>query len=443
MSGTSVVDEPALTGLSPDEVASRQADGRSNAFDEASSRSVWSIVRANVFTLFNAIIGACFLVLLVLGRWQDALFGLSAVANAFIGSGQEYRAKRALDRLALLNAPLARVLRSGEETEIPSAEVVLDDVLVLRAGDQVPADARVLRSTRLQVDESMLTGESDAVDKDAGSDILSGSIVVAGEAHARVHHVGRRFVREPLRERGQALLPHAQRAAVVDQPRAAVGDLAHRSGRPARAERPDDRGRRVAEAIASGAWRDAAVGAIAAIVAMIPLGLVLMTSITFAVGAVKLTRRQVLVQELAAVEGLARVDIICLDKTGTLTEGDIVFDGSHPLHADAAPGWHEVLAWYGAQPDANATARCLAEPYTDAARRRAGAQRIEFSSARKWSAVAFADGPAGTWVLGGPEMVLPRGGRRPDPARRHGAAGARPRRDRDAAPSCSRAVPAS
>lgn len=414
MTGGSTTEQTSQ-GLSPEEVAARLADGRSNAFVEASSRSVWSIVRANVFTLFNAIIGACFLVLLFLGRWQDALFGLSAVANAFIGSGQEYRAKRALDRLALLNAPLARVLRSGEEKDIPSAEVVLDDVLVLRAGDQVPADARVLRSTRLQLDESMLTGESDAVDKDAGSDILSGSIVVAGDAHARVQHVGAdSFANRFASEAKRFSLMHSELRSSINRVLTWVTWLIGPAALLVLNAQMIAAGG-WEEAIASGAWRDAAVGAIAAIVAMIPLGLVLMTSITFAVGAVKLTRRQVLVQELAAVEGLARVDIICLDKTGTLTEGDIVFDGSHPLQTDAAPGWEQVLAWYGAQPDANATARCLAEPYTrlpDAE----PAARIEFSSARKWSAVAFADGPAGTWILGGPEMVFPTASGGQDPA---------------------------
>ncbi|MET0977075.1 MAG: HAD-IC family P-type ATPase [Leifsonia sp.] len=407
MADGSAATDTTTTGLTADEVAVRLADGRSNAFVEASSRSVWSIVRANVFTLFNAIIAACFLVLLLIGRWQDALFGLSALANAFIGSGQEYRAKRALDRLALLNAPHARVLRAGEQREIVPSEVVLDDVLVLRSGDQVAADARVVRSTRLQLDESMLTGESDPVDKEPGAEVLSGSIVVAGDGLARVEKVGadsfaNRFASEARRF---SLMTSELRSSINRVLKWVTWLIGPAALLVLNAQMVAAGG--WADAISSGAWTDAAVGAIAAIVAMIPLGLVLMTSITFAVGAVKLSRRQVLVQELAAVEGLARVDIICLDKTGTLTEGDIVFDGSHPLSATAAPGWERVLGWYGAQPDANATARCLAAPYTEAVQYEP-AERIEFSSARKWSAVAFDSGPVvGTWVLGGPEMVFP------------------------------------
>src|SRR6478736_8137455 len=165
---------PALDpGLSAADVAERVAAGRTNAHTADTSRSVWNIVRANVFTLFNGIVFACFLVLFLLGRWQDALFGIAAFANSIIGCVQEFRAKAALDRLALLNAPRARVRRERAEAEIAPADVVIDDVLVLRAGDQVPADADVIESRALQIDESMLTGESDAVDKQLGDEALS------------------------------------------------------------------------------------------------------------------------------------------------------------------------------------------------------------------------------------------------------------------------------
>jgi cation-transporting ATPase E len=395
-----------LTGLTSADVAERIAEGKTNAFTQASSRSAWSIIRANTLTLFNGIIAGCFLVLLIIGRWQDALFGFSAIANAVIGSVQEFRAKRALDRLALLNAPNARVLRDGTETEIPVAEVVLDDLLILRAGDQVPADGVVVQSTGLQLDESMLTGEADAIDKVNDAEVLSGSIVVAGSGLARADKVGadsfanrfadeaRRFslVRSELRAGINRVLKWVAwivgpiALLVLNSQMMVAGGWA--------------------EAIEGGTWQTAAVGAIASIVAMIPLGLVLMTSIAFAVGAVKLSSQNVLVQELPAVEGLARVDVVCLDKTGTLTEGDIVFGEAHPLGA-AALGWEDVLAWYGVQPDSNATAQCLAEPYP-AVPDATPSGRIAFSSARKWSAVGFDDGPAGSWVLGGPEMVFPR-----------------------------------
>ncbi|MDO7881800.1 HAD-IC family P-type ATPase [Antiquaquibacter soli] len=393
------------TGLTAAEVAERRADGRSNDYSPPSSRSLGMILRSNILTLFNAIIAGCFLLLLLLGRWQDALFGLSALANAVIGTVQEYRAKRSLDQLALLNAPAARVRRDGAELQVAVAEVVLDDLLELRPGDQVPADAVVIISAGLELDESLLTGESDPIDKTAGDRVLSGSIVVAGEGAARVDRVGADSFANQLASEAKrfSLVTSELRSSINRVLRWLtwlVGPLALLVLN----------GQMVAAggwgpAIESGRWRGAVVDTIASVVAMIPLGLVLMTSIAFAVGAVKLSRRKVLVQELAAVEGLARVDIICLDKTGTLTAGDIVFDDVHPLVEEAGDDWRDVLAWNGADPDANATARCLAPRFAVESPLTV-AQRIPFSSSRKWSAVSFATGPAGTWVLGGPEMVF-------------------------------------
>ncbi len=392
-------------------MTSRVERGLTNRVPDTTSRSLWQIFRANVFTLFNAIVGTCFLLLLLLGQWQDALFGLAAAGNAVIGVVEEYRAKKSLDRLAVLGAPHARVLREGEIHDIATADVVRDDVMVLRAGDQVTADAAVLESTGLEVDESLLTGESDPVDKDPGSEVLSGSIVVAGHGTARVVRVGaasfasrltadaRRFslvnseirnsLNRVLRWIAWVLLPVV--ILVVN------GEVQSRGGWQA--------------AFSTGAWSSALVGVIASVIAMVPLGLVLLTSVAFAVGGVRLASHNVLIQELAAVEGLARVDVLCMDKTGTLTEGGLVFDAVHPLTPE--PGWEQVLAWFGAEPEANATARCLSTAFEDDG----GLQPVSsvpFSSARKWSGVSF-DGrgrAAQTWILGAPEMVLVTGGRR-------------------------------
>ena len=400
----------ATSGLSAAEVAERVAAGRTNAFVQDTSRSVWSIVRANVLTLFNGIILACFLVLLAIGRWQDALFGFSAVANAVIGSVQEYRAKRALDRLALLNAPHARVLRDGAEAEVDAAAVVADDTLVLRAGDQVPADALVSSAHGLQLDESMLTGESDPVEKAPADRVLSGSVVVGGEGTAVVDRVGADSFANSLAAEAKrfSLVASELRSSINRVLKWVAWIIGPVALLVLNAQMISQGG--WMEAWESGAWRDAAVATIASVVAMVPLGLVLMTSITFAVGAVKLARQQVLVQELPAVEGLARVDLICLDKTGTLTQGDIVFDAAHPL-AEVS-GWEGVLAWYGVQNDANATARSLAAPFPEV-RADAPLDRVAFSSARKWSAVTFGDG---MWILGAPEMVF--AGASDDPRRR-------------------------
>ncbi|MCR2828479.1 P-type ATPase, partial [Microbacterium sp. zg.Y909] len=182
--------DAAVSGLTAQEVRQRVAAGQTNAYQEHTSRSAWSIIRANVLTLFNALVLSCFTLLLVIGRWQDALFGLSALANTVIGSVQEFRAKAALDRLALLNAPTARVRRDGTEATVAVGDVVLGDLLVLRAGDQIPADAEVIDLDGLQVDESLLTGESEPVDKTAGDRVLSGSVIVEGSGLARVDRVG-------------------------------------------------------------------------------------------------------------------------------------------------------------------------------------------------------------------------------------------------------------
>jgi len=398
------------TGLTSAEVDERIQRGEVNEIANSSSRSLWSIVRANVFTLFNAIVFSGFGILLALGRWQDALFGFPALFNTLIGVTQEFSAKRTLDRLAVLNAPHARVIRDGQTIEIPLEQVVLGDIIVLRSGDQLVADAVVIESDNLELDESLLTGESDSVHKKPKEEVLSGSGVVSGSGVAEVIRVGsdsyaaaltaeaRQFslVSSELRTAQNRLLKWITWALgpmiliIVNGQMMAVGGWE--------------------VALREGLWRDAAVGGIAAVIAMIPLGLVLVTSIAFAAGGVKLAQKKVLIQELPAVEGLARVDVLCLDKTGTLTTGEIVFDqvvelvdgkGSNPRSQDAS----KVLAWYGADELANPTARALADVFVQLPTDLAVAT-VPFSSARKWSSVSFSGELSGTWVLGAPEMMF-------------------------------------
>ncbi|MBE4720020.1 HAD-IC family P-type ATPase [Pseudarthrobacter sp. AB1] len=402
-------DAPAGSGLSAEDVRERTLAGLANGGPDTSSRSLRQIIRANVLTLFNGIVGGCFLLLLVLGHWQDALFGFAALSNAVIGVVQEYRAKRLLDRLAVVDAARVRVLRGGLVQEIAVADVVLGDITVLQAGDQVVADAVIIDDNGLEVDESLLTGESEAVDKDRGSRVLSGSAVTAGQGRARVVAVGagsyasrltaeaKRFslvnseirngIARVLRWISWALLPVV---VIVTN-----GQMQAKGGWDV--------------AFTTGTWVEALVGAVAGAIAMIPLGLVLMTSVAFAVGSVRLARQNVLVQELAAVEGLARVDVLCIDKTGTLTEGKVVFDGVHAAGRSSPPGWREALGWFGADPHANATAGCLAGTFAFDGNR-VPAAVVPFSSARKWSAASFCPphAAAGTWVFGAPEMVLQR-----------------------------------
>lgn len=392
-------------GLTAAEIAKSRAEFGDNTLPNTSSRSMWAILRANVFTLFNLIVLACFTLLAALGRWQDAIFGFSAIANSIIGVWQEYSAKRQLDNLRVLHAPHARALRDGEIADLSREELVLGDVIQVRAGDQVPADAVVLSASGLQVDESLLTGEEDAVDKAQDAPLLSGAIVVAGHGTALVTGVGadsfaakltaeaKRFslvnseIRDGLNRvlRLVAILLAPVMLIVINGQMQAYGGWDH--------------------AIETGAWVDAAVGAVAAAIAMVPLGLLLMTSVAFAAGAVKLSRRKVLVQELHAVEGLARVDILCFDKTGTLTEGGMAYWGTHEGPAPQ-PGWQHALATIGADDGANDSAACLAEAYgADLAV--SVTRQIPFSSQRKWSALIVEDERArGTWVLGAPDIVL-------------------------------------
>ena len=397
----------AESGLTAAQVKERRVAELTNVVAHESSRSIWAIVRANVFTLFNTVLGSCLVLVLLVGDPRDALFGFIVVANAAIGVVQEYRAKRTLDKLAVLHAPRARVLRDGAEAEIAVAEVVHDDVLLLRTGDQVPADATILSSEALEIDESLLTGESDPVAKSEGDAALSGSAVVAGYGSARVHAVGaesyasaltaeaRRFslVNSEIRNSINRIILYIAWALIPIIVLVINGQMSAHGGWRA--------------AIATGDWRIAVVSAVASIVAMIPEGLVLLTSISFGMAAVTLARKQVLVQELPAVEGLARVDMVCLDKTGTLTEGRMELADTALI--SPVPGWESVLAWQGAHPNANGTAAALSSSYTSAPEQ-LPLSEVHFSSARKYSAVTFGAGPAaGDWVLGAPEVVLAEG----------------------------------
>ena len=384
-------------GLSAAEVRERVARGETNASKERTSRTYGEIIAANVFTRFNAILGTMLGVILVVGQPQDATFGVILVANALIGIVQEVRAKWTLDRLAVLSAPRARAVRDGVVCDIALEDVVLDDLLELRTGDQVPADGEVRTDDGLEIDESLLTGESDPVGKAAGDEVLSGSFVVAGtgrfqatkvgdEAYARKLAVeARRFtlVRSELVEGINTLLRYIQYALF---PVSAL--LLWRQ-------------------LASNDVEQALVGVVAGVVGMVPEGLVLLTSLAFGIAAVTLARRNVLVQELPAVEGLARVDVVCLDKTGTLTEGDVAFDRVEMLETarQASIGEDDVTEVLGALADdenRNATLGALGAAFRSPSWNRDA--RVPFSSARKWSAASFAG--HGAWLIGAPEMVL-------------------------------------
>ena len=385
------------SGLTAAEVAIRVERGLVNDTDRTSTRSVWDIVRANVMTRFNAILGALFVLVLVAGSPVDGLFGVALIINSGIGIGQEVAAKRKLDRLALLNAPTTKVIRDGELSTIQTGDVVLDDLIELRAGDQVPSDGRLIHSAGLEIDESNLTGESDAVPKAIGDECLSGTVVVAGvgrfhaaavghEAYAnRIATEARKFTktRSEIQESINTLLRYITWVIVVALPLQIWSQW---------------------RTIGDQGWQQVIIRSSAGLVGLVPEGLVLLTSVAFLLAAVTLTKQQVLVQELPAVEGLARVDVVCLDKTGTLTVGDIVYESIEHLEPTSDDAY--VQAALGAladDPNANATlvavASKLAAP--DGWHR---TETVAFNSARKWSAASFE--AHGCWVFGAPDVLL-------------------------------------
>ena len=378
-------------GLTAAEVAERVARGEANDVADRTSRTLTEIVRANVFTRFNAILGTMLVLILVFGSPTDGLFGIVIVINSAIGIVQEVFAKRKLDQLAVLSAPVARAVRDGETCEIDVGTVVLDDILDLRTGDQLPTDGVVTASTGLELDESLLTGEADPIAKRPDDRALSGSFVVAGAGRMQVTAVGadsyarkiaqeaRRFTvtRSELVDGVNLILRYVTWLILVVGPILFFRELQ------------------------DGDVPSAITGAVAGVVGMVPEGLVLLTSVAFGVATIILARRKVLVQELPAVEGLARVDVVCLDKTGTLTEGSIVFDRIQPLGSHAEEDAAGALGAIAADENRNGTLDAIAAAFTDPGWQRT--DTVPFSSARKWSAAAFAD--QGSWVIGAPEMV--------------------------------------
>jgi cation-transporting ATPase E len=369
--------------------------GEVNTAPPSPGRTIGQILRANVLTRFNAILGALFVVVMIVGPPQDALFGVVLVVNTGIGVVQELRAKRALDRLAILTAVRARVLRDNAVSEIAQDEVVLDDVLELRRGDQVPVDAAVMRAEGLELDEALLTGEAEPVPKRPGETVLSGSFVVAGTGHARVTAVGgqsyavrlqaqaRRFslIRSELQQGTNQILRLVTWVMIPAGLLLVISEF-FRSHQP------------LAEAVR---------GSAAGVSAMVPEGLVLLTSIAFAAGALRLARRRVLISELAAIEGLARVDVLCTDKTGTLTKPGMHLAATEALDGRPAARIGEILAaMTAADEDPNATMKAIAARYTGDPGW-AVLARVPFSSERKWSGMSFAG--HGTWLLGAPGVV--------------------------------------
>jgi magnesium-transporting ATPase (P-type) len=363
---------------------------------ETSSRSVSSIVAGNVFTLFNAIIGAFFALDLVLGLYADSLFGLIAVINSYIGIRQELKAKATLDELAVLVAPHAKAIRDGDVVRLRAEEVVPGDVVHVEPGDQLVADGEVIRTRGMTLDESMLTGEADGVRKGLGERALSGSFCIAGSGYYLVDAVREESYAGRLAGEARAfrhppspLQWEVNRVIVactwLMAPLAAILFLALQ--------------------IQNKTLDEAAQTATAGLVTLIPEGLVLLMSVTFAVAAVRLARHGTLIQQMSATESLAAVDTICVDKTGTLTDGELrllaveVAEGVDPASA------HAALGRFGASAgDRNRTLQAIAERFPGKAQRIGG--EVPFSSEWKWSGLRIG---STSYVLGAPDVLAESG----------------------------------
>jgi cation-transporting ATPase E len=392
-----------MHGLSPSEVAERVVAGQTNAAHRTTSRPLWFIIRDNIFTLFNGILTVCFVAIAILGDLRDGLFYGIVVANAAIGIVQEVRAKLTLDRLALLAAPRVRVLRGSEEITIAPEDVVLGDTVVLSPGDEIVADGTVLESTELELNESLLTGESEPVLKQSGDSILSGALVSAGTGYAVVTAVGAAsYANKLTAQMRRHSLAHSELRAATNRVLVYISWIIGPIALIVVASRVISGGFSLAS-LADGQWRDALLSVVASMVGIIPEGLVLLISLAFGVAAVRLASQRVLIQELGAVEILARVDVLCLDKTGTLTSGEVTFTRLEELSPQREAA--SALSLFARAPGANATAHALAESFPDVGA--VADVHLPFASRRAFSGLECEHGgELSSWLLGAPERLL-------------------------------------
>lgn len=401
-----------IVGLSDAEVAQRVADGQTNDVPTRAARSVSEIVRANVFTRINAILGVLFAIVVATGSLINGLFGLLIVANSAIGIIQELRAKQTLDKLAIVGQAKPVVRRQSGTRALAPSEVVLGDVIEVGPGDQITVDGEVLEDNNLEVDESLLTGEADPMAKDPGDKVMSGSFVVAGSGAYRATKVGREaYAAQLAEEASKFTLVKSELRSGINKILQFITYLLWPAGVLIIYTQlfTTDAG-----------WQESVLRMVGALVPMVPEGLVLMTSIAFAVGVVRLGQRQCLVQELPAIEGLARVDVVCADKTGTLTENGMRLAELKALGDLDCSTVLAQLAADDARP--NASMAAIAEAYDTAPGWTATAS-APFKSATKWSGTSY--GEHGNWVIGAPDVLLDPSSPEAEEAERIGAQGLR------------------
>lgn len=383
-------------GLSAEQVQERFAAHADNYKVESSTMSVSDIVKSNVFTYFNLVFLIITILLSIVGAWSDMMFLPIIIANTCIGIIQEVHSKKVLDRLSILNAPHCTVVRDGQEHEVEAHKLVLDDVVVLQAGSQIPADATVLDG-ELQVNESLITGESDEIAKHAGDELLSGSFVVSGKAHARLEKVGKDSYISKLTLQATQSKKGEQSEMIrsLNYLIMVMGIIIIPIG--------------IALFVQSyifneGTLKESITGMVAAIIGMIPEGLYLLSSVAMAVSSVRLAQKKVLIHDMKCIETLARVNVLCVDKTGTITEpGMHVYETKILDGLDEAQTVATIADVVAAQEKDNATMEALQEYFTKGSGHKAK-EVFSFSSETKFSGATMDDGKA--YVIGAPEFVL-------------------------------------
>ena len=391
-----VINADFREGLSPEEVRLRQQNGLRNITPASNTKTERQIIKEKVFTFFNLIFIVLAASLLIVGSFKNLAFLIVAVANTVIGIFQEIRAKRAVDKLTLVAAGTLKAIRSGERVSVRTDQLVRDDIVEFAAGDQICADA-VVRDGQMQVNESLLTGEADAIIKNVGDTLKSGSFVISGRCRAQLTHVGadsyaaklaaeaRRDVRSTKSEMMQSLTKLITVVGIALIPMGIILFIRQ---------------------MQTLALRDSVEATVAALIGMIPEGLYLLTSVAIAVSCMKLARSRVLVQDMNCIETLAHVDVLCVDKTGTITEPEMEVTDIYPVESSrfSYEDIENILAafYYGEEPD-NETARAMALQFGRESNWRA-VKRIPFSSSSKYSAADF--GAHGKYVIGAPEFVM-------------------------------------
>lgn len=405
-----------MTGLTDAQVQERVRQGLTNVQPVRGGRTTGQIVRANVFTRINAILTVLLALVLTTGSLINAAFGLLIIANSGIGIIQELRAKATLDRLAVIGEAKVRVVRDGSTQELEPDDVVQDDVILIDPGDQIIVDGVIVASTMLEVDESLLTGESDPVPKAVDAQVMSGSFVVSGTGAYRATKVGRQaYAARLVEEASKFTLVNSQIRSGIDTILRLITWLLVPVGALTIWTQLAQTGNGVRESI---------LRMTGALVPMVPEGLVLLTSMAFAVGVIRLGKRNCLVNELPAIEGLARVDVVCADKTGTLTEPGTVLKDIHPLADLDEAGVRECLRQLAAaDPTPNSSMQAISAGTGSATAQWQVTAWAPFTSAKKWSGVSFAD--HGNWVLGAPDVLAAQGSSAAEEAEKIGETGLR------------------